>query len=584
MNLLGRLSASLDALSGRSSQPAVIENALDNDGEGWSSFWDAVSASSTGVAGIKVSERTMLKVAAVRQAIQTISGDIACSTLQLHKNDIEPGEDSVQRAHPTHHVTAIRWSRYQSAFECWKRIVVHALLWGNGYAYIKRDSRGRVMWMANLAPGTCMPCFETINDEEVAGYRLQIDTSMPPMFVVQNEVFHLPGLSIEADEAEDVVTYMRDTISVALGAQKFEGSFFANGAQSGGIITVPPGTPTQARERLEQQIQKKATAENWFKTMVLRDGAQWHSTTVDARSSEMTAIMEAVVRDVARFFNLPPFKLGLVDSVSYNSSEQGQRVYLTGCLNHWLKAIACEAHLKLLPSVEQVSGRYRFEHNVSKLVEPDFMTLNEVLALQRQNEIINANEFRAKINLSPRADKEALKYVNPNTKSNVSSDSPKPESPDTEDDTETDEDYPAEQNTARVVRTRPRSQAEDRLLAEAVQRATKRICIPLRNRAKRPDTFAEWLDEEDCQNRSLIHEELGATLSLVYGDDAGNRLQAIEQVFFDSLTSAVAIYAEPPYTETALHTNVTQACDQFSQTIYSTLAGSFDEVPVLQET
>lgn len=571
-NLIDTLSARRPAQP-QTAAPAPIENALTSDSD-WDAFLTSTSGGRKGVSGVRVSHETLLRLGPVSQAIQTISGDIACSTLQLHSNMAEPGEESVQSGHFANNITAIRWDRFQSAFECWKRIAVHALIWGNGYAYISRDSRGRIQWMANLCPGSCYPSVQEASDgSSLPGYLIHFDGMDEPFFAGQRDVYHLRGsISIESDCAEDALTHLRDTVSVQLGAQKFQGAFFANGAQAGGIISVPVGVPFAARERLEEQIQKKSNAENWFRTMVLRDGAQWHQTTVDSKSGEMIAVQDAATRDIARFFKLPPFKLGLLDSASYNSSEIAEQVYLKSCLNHWLKAIACEAHLKMLPDSEQVSGNYRFEHNVSKLLEPDFQTLNTVLGQQRTLGIINANDYRKKINLPLRSDEEAFSYANPNTTSSVPQDDPKAEEGTeyTEDpeDTEDTEDTEEQGNTRNIRRLQI---TERKLLQQAVDRAVKRVCTPLCNRAKKPDNLLAWLNTEASEHRNIVQSELETVLELIVPDDVENTLKAIESVFFGELLSAVRVYTEPPYSESNLLANITQVCDQFDQQIFSHL-------------
>jgi HK97 family phage portal protein len=545
-----------------------IENALTNDGEGWDSFYDFVGGEHTrGIGGVKVTQTQALQLGAVNQALRTISGDIACCTLQMHDNTVALGQPSVKSNHPSHHVCAIRWRRYQAAFECWRRMVIHALLWGDGYAYINRDSRGRIQWMGNLRPGTVRAdthCF-TEGQPEIPVYMIHMEDG-DPYPALESEIFHLRGaINLDQCESEDPIRMMRDTLSVTLGAQRFQGSFFSSGAQAGGIVSIPPGVPTAARERLEEQIQKKSNAENWFKTMVLRDGAQWHQTTVDSKSSEMIATMEAVVRDVARFFNLPPFKLGIGDSVSYNSVEIGQQVYLTNCLNPWFKAIQCEAHLKFLPDNEQLSGNYRFEHNTSKLLEPDFKTLNEVLAIQRQNEIINANDWLAKINLPLRSDPEALLYVNPNTKSNMQT------ADAADNDSTTDTQPDEEKGGTKTDGADSRNRTQTKLLNEAIDRVNRRICAPVCNRSKRPTDLLSWLDSEGKEHRTIITEELSTTLELIYGSEAENKLKAVEAEYFAELTSVVRPFTEHPYKETSLIENVQNATSTFTQRIFSHL-------------
>jgi HK97 family phage portal protein len=158
-------------------------------------------------------------------------------------------------------------------------------------------------------------------------------------------------------------------------------------------------------ENLEKGVAKRSSPANWFKTLVLREGAQWHSATVDPRAAQMHELNDDEARAVCHFFNMPPWKLGLRNSESYNSAEQAAKAYIMGSLLHVTSRIQGEANIKLLSERTRRARSHRFEHNFSKLVEADIKTLNEVLAIQRQNEVINANDWRKKINLPARAAK-----------------------------------------------------------------------------------------------------------------------------------------------------------------------------------
>lgn len=543
--------------------------ALTNDGTGWASFGWNFDSDAKGVGGVKVGPRTMLKVSAVKQAVMMISGDIATSPLELHACYVDKGEETIQRSHPSHKIACYSWSRYVPANLGWERLVTHAMVWSDGYAYLEKDNRGRVMAMHNLPPGTCHPHrVEVSGGRYTYGYMIQLDEESPSFFVEQGDIFHLRGgLPVEIMESEPNVDLMRDMLSVSLAAQKYKGSFFANGAQSGGIITVPPGVPTEARERMEAQIQKKSQADNWFRTMVLRDGAQWHQTTVDAKSNEMIAIEEQITRDVARAFNIPGFKLNLSDSVSYNSSELGQRAYLTGCLNHWLTKIQGEARVKLLPARHQTSGEFKFMHNTEKLLEPDSETRNNILAIQRQNMVITANEWRTALGMTASDDPEADTLLNPNVTVNevggkeeepevepeVIEESPAPEQPEEQ---EEELQTPEPQQRRRTISSEHAS-----ILSDAVAQAAKRVCTPLGNRSKSVSKFASWIESEDTVARSIFSEELEPIcqqleLSADASDIAADGL-------FNNLLDRVCVFMEPHYREEDLRENVAAASHLF---------------------
>lgn len=387
--------------------------------------WEALTSGRESETGISVTPDVALTLAPVWQAVSIISGDIASATGHVFKRMGE-GDREVDKSHQVDYLISEQPNEEMSAFELIRRFAIHLLLWQNGYIYIDRAGQvGRIFGLYNLLPDRTCPM------RDASGKLYYVTEAGGKAHVLLKEqVLHVKGLSIENGLGCDLVAKARNCWGLALAAEGFGARFFKNGAQAGGIVELPVGMSEKAQANVVSGIEKKYTGkDNWFKTMVLRDGAKFHAMTIDAQKSQLTELREAQVRDTARFFNLPPGKLGLEDSVSYNSAEQAQIQYITGCLTHWFSAIRAEAQLKLLSESERRQRTHFIDFNTSKLIERDLLTTVNILAIERQNEIINAAEWRRKRDLPPREDDAAFEYINPNTKSGggaISSDSDEP--------------------------------------------------------------------------------------------------------------------------------------------------------------
>lgn len=359
--------------------------------------------------GQSVSVERALQVAAVWQAVSMISGDVAQCTLRVFKN----GDDRVvDTTHPAYRAVARYANSTTSAYEFWRRMMTEVLLNGNAYACIVRRN-GRVeLFNINSRAVTC-----TVTPDRQVFYQVQ-DGAYQQTFD-SSEILHIKGLSLQHSVALPWLQSAREALGVSLAAQNYAAKFFANGAQLGGVIELPSGWSQQTRERFEETLKKKLSQDNWFRFLPLAD-AKFHPTTVDVQKAQLVELNEQCVRQIARFFNLPPSKLGVVDSVSYNSFSQSQIQYVTGCLSHWFAAIAGECELKLLSEVEKRDDTHYFEHNVTKLIEADYVTLTDVLVKLRAAAVVNANEIRRKLNLPQRTDPAGDIYENPNTTSSRS--------------------------------------------------------------------------------------------------------------------------------------------------------------------
>jgi HK97 family phage portal protein len=500
--------------------------------------------------GIHVSPEIALTLAPVWQAVSIISGDLATATAHVYKRMGE-GDREVDSNHDVDYLLSEQPNEEMSAFELIRRFGIHCLLWQNGYLYLDRIGRvGRINGIYNLLPDRTGP------ERDKSGnlyYVTEVEGQLVPL--LKEQVLHVKGLSIENGIGCQLVKAARNCWGLSLAAEGFGARFFKNGAQAGGIVELPLGMNEKAQANVVAGIEKKYTGkDNWFKTMVLRDGAKFHAMTIDAQKSQLTELREAQVRDTARFFNLPPGKLGLEDSVSYNSAEQTQIQYITGCLTHWFSAIRGEAQLKLL-SEQQRRGRTHFiDFNVSKLIERDLKTQVDILAIERQNEIINAAEWRRKRDLPPRTDDAAFEYINPNTKS-----APSPEQKET--------DEPAENSAM--------EEPVKALLRNAVNRIARRVGTAARAASKSSLQFEQFVDSQASDQHKAFDEVIlpvADVVAALVGCDGSSVCGSIRVRFFTVLGECLSPALDGNANQ--LESNVQAACLRFE----SEIAGVIEQI------
>lgn len=495
-------------------------------------------------AGIRITPQTALTLAPVWQATSTISGDVASSTLNCYrqKND---DDRSVDWEHDAQYLVAVQPNEEMSAFEFWRRLMLHALIWGNGFAFIEREgraSKGRTVGLMNLLPDRTKPLRMS---DGTLHYVTEVDGKLMPLRF--DEVFHLKGLSLDTSKGCELVAMARNSWGLALAAEGFSSRFFKNGTQTGGVLEIPATFTEKAKKVLEEGFEKKtAGKDNWFKTVILRDGAKFHATTIDAQKSQTHELREDQVRDTARFFNLPPFKLGLSDSVSYNSAEQSQIVYLTGCLKHWFSAIEGEADIKLLRENERRSRTNYFEHNYTKLMEVDSVAMANTLSVLLNATIINPNEARKKLNMNRRTDPGGDQYENPNTKAAPGGTEPPPQEP-------------APPKKAKALRD---------LFCDATNRVARRVGFDARNSSKKPQKFAAWLDGKAQEHRGVFSETILPVLRVMDGE---TQELGLEGKFFGMLLDSLSPLVDPPFSTADLSANVDSRCAEFEATIAETL-------------
>lgn len=398
----------------RAIRNASIENPAVslNDPKTWEAFGVQPSSS-----GVSVTHDTALNLGAVWQAVWMISGDMAGLTLNVFKR-LPEDDRQIDRAHPAEVLVSMRANEETSAWEFWRRLMAHALLWGNGYAYIERAGgrRGKPAAIYNLLPDRTCPQWD---DNIGLYYETWTDGKKELLF--RDEVLHVKGLSVENGLGLDLVEHARDTIGIALAVDEYLGQFYKEGAQSGGVLTVP-FTSEQGTKKFEEGFSKRYNDKSTrFKVAILRDGAKFEQTSIDAQKSQQHELRADQTTAVAQYFNVAPYKLGVTDSATpAKTAEEAQRVYLSSCLNIWRNAIATECQLKLLTEEQIVNDTHYFEHNTTNFIEMDPAALTDMLVKQRGAELINRDEGRRKLNLPKSKGAGGDDYTNPNVKSGAS--------------------------------------------------------------------------------------------------------------------------------------------------------------------
>ena len=498
-------------------------------------IWNEVFGDQTTSSGITVNPQKSLTIGAVFQAVNLISGDVAKLPLNVYRRrpDLGVKGREVDEAHPAQKLVKYRPNAEMSAFKFWRRLMTHALIWSNAYALIERDPMGNPIALFPLLPDRTAPAR---TKDGVLYYTSEIDGELHG-FAASN-ILHIEQISITGESDCQMVYKAREAFALALAAEQFASKYFRNGGRIGGILEVPVGMTKQGADNLESGFRKTYDQlDAAFKSVILRDGAKFHQGQFTPEQTQMLGARQEQVKEIARWFNIPPHKLGDDSKASYNSLEQENRAYLNGCLSHWLKTIEAECYLKLLTPAEQEQNSRFIEFNVAALVAADIATQYGIFRTGIEAGILSPDEVRAMQNLNPRPDGLGSKYLRP---LNMEYADQEPEPQET----------PAEMEPAEQITEESdddlRSTAKT-VLDDAVERFTAYLVRKVNREAKQKAAgrFVNWL-------------EVG------YQDEVNG--------FYNEITPAVMIYAG------LTNRNATELGESIANCIFYGLAGEIEQV------
>jgi HK97 family phage portal protein len=329
-------------------------------------------------ADIAVNAGNSLGVAAYFACVRNISEDVARLPAAVYRPTGPGGLERVEASPvaaligeaPNDEMTAITFRQTMSAW---------ALGWGNAYAEIQRNGMGQPIALWPIHP--TLVTIERGAGNAVIYNVLKADGSR--VLIPASGMLHLLGMSGDGMYGYSVAKWAAETLGTSMAVQSAAGAFFGNGMQVSGILKHPETLSKEAQERLVQSIEQRhsgAGGRKSFRTMVLEEGMEWTQTSIDPESAQMIETRQFLAVEIARWFRMPPTKIGDLSRSTYSSLEQEAISYSNDTLAPWVTRWEQEIKRKLITS-------------------PDEFLRFDMAALQRGDQAARATYYREMYNI-----------------------------------------------------------------------------------------------------------------------------------------------------------------------------------------
>lgn len=357
--------------------------------------WDELFGQNLSDTGVRVTPKMALGYPPLWRGINLIANSVMKLPFRVYE---AKGENQVEKAkqHPAYKLLRRKANPFVSAQTFKRMMTYHAIFRGNAYAAIKRNGRGEPVELLPLSPTDTHP----VQENGALWYASKVQ-GMKRKFRAE-DVLHIKGLSFDGIVGHDVITVFADALGLGIAARKYGAKFFANGASTGGVLMIPRGMSEAAEKRLRKEWKDyQEGLDNSFRTAVLEDGAKWIATTFNPEQSQLVALRQFEVREVANILNLPPHKLGDNSRLAYNSLEQENKATLEDAYDPWLLTWEEECDIKLLTEEQQERDTHYCQFDRTALEKPDASTQADIDSKHVNGGIKTLNEARAALNLPP---------------------------------------------------------------------------------------------------------------------------------------------------------------------------------------
>lgn len=356
--------------------------------------------------GKPVNERTAMQTTAVYACVRILAEAIASLPLHVYEYQDDGGKKLVHD-HPLYYLLHDEPNPEMTSFVFRETLMSHLLIWGNAYAQIIRDGAGRVLGLYPLLPDK----MEVQRDDRGNIYYVYSRNSDEnPMFkeygnikLKAEDVLHIPGLGFDGLIGYSPIAMAKNAVGMTLACEEYGASFFANGANPGGVLEHPGvlKDPSKVRESWNSVYRG---VNNAHKIAVLEEGMKYQQIGIPPEEAQFLETRKFQINEIVRLYRIPPHMVGDLDKSSFSNIEQQSLEFVKYTLDPWV--IRWEQSLQRSLLLPGEKGKYFIKLNVDGLLRGDYQSRMNGYAVGRQNGWFSANDIREMENMNPIPDEE----------------------------------------------------------------------------------------------------------------------------------------------------------------------------------
>lgn len=353
----------------------------------------ALFGATPNLAGVSVSEQTVLGIPAVFRAVSTIANSIA--SLPLHTiAELPDGKRRVPSVlDDPGRVIGLTASE-------WKRLVlVHLLVHGNAFLIHIPNGAGALAGLQPVHPS--LVGIEVRKGRKI--YRVQMDDRQTHEFTdymgggLSGTLTHIPALGTDGVRGLSPLQLARNMFGTSIAAENSAAKMFSDGALIKAIAQWDDTVTSDEADILEADLQRTiAGTENAGKVAFVNRNLTITPVSLSMEEAQWIEARAFQIEEIARWFGVPPHKLAQTEkqtSWGTGIAEQNQAM-AREVLEPWTTSIQ-ERLSWLLPTDRKAEFLY------AAFIEPDFETETNLLIAQAGGPIMTVNEARKIRNLPP---------------------------------------------------------------------------------------------------------------------------------------------------------------------------------------
>lgn len=357
--------------------------------------------------GVRVNATTAMNYSACWAAKRLITETIATLPRVMYQQ--VGSKKSPALGHPTYKMFRSEPNIRQGGVNHHAQQFGYLVDWGNCFAEKVVDPIGRSVQTYPIHPSRVPKEGVTINpDDGTLTYKI-LNDKLPPTYLHQSEMFHVPGIHCDDDLwGKGVITHAAESIGMGLATEQYGAAHFGNGGGPSIVLTHPKTLGDDGANNLRKSWQKRFSGPDKANgLLVLEEGTTVSHLSFPPEANQFLQTRQFNITEIARWYNVPPHLLRELSKSSFNNIESESLHFILISIMPWLIRYEDECNRQLL--IDEDKDTYFFKFLLQGMLRGDqtaraafykamfemgVYSINDILELEDRNPIGEMGDLR----------------------------------------------------------------------------------------------------------------------------------------------------------------------------------------------
>ena len=325
-----------------------------------------------------------MQTTAVYACVRILAETLASLPLHTYKRTAKGKGKAMD--HPLYYLLHDEPNPEMTSFVFRETLMGHLLLWGNAYAQIIRDGRGKIVALYPL-----MPDKMSVNRSDQGDIYYSYKKDGQEHLLKNYEVLHIPGLGFDGLIGYSPIAIAKNAIGMAIATEEYGAKFFNNGANPGGVLEHPGILKDPAKVR-DSWNSVYGGSGNAHRVAVLEEGLSFKPIGIPPEQAQFLQTRKFQLNEIARIFRIAPHLIGDLERATFSNIENQSIEFVKYTLTPWLTRWEMAMKKALLSPAEKKD--YFFRMNVEGLLRGDYASRMQGYSIGIQNGFLSPNDVR----------------------------------------------------------------------------------------------------------------------------------------------------------------------------------------------